>query len=77
MLDVKKIADEANMIINGYAYTLDGDFVRVLNINRPDKAAVLSLDGQAIETTMDDIELQIVTNYYDKNKTYLMEAVNA
>jgi len=77
MLDVKKIADEANMIINGYAYTLEGDFVRVLNINRPDKAAVLSLDGQAIETTMDDIELQIVTNYYDKNKTYLMEAVNA
>ena len=32
-LSVKDVADNANMIINGYAYTKDGDYIRVLNLN--------------------------------------------
>ncbi len=28
-LSVKDVADNANMIINGYAYTKDGDYIRV------------------------------------------------
>ena len=31
-LSIKDIADNANMIINGYAYTKEGDYIRVLNI---------------------------------------------
>ena len=27
LLSVKDIADNANMIINGYAYTKDGDYI--------------------------------------------------
>ena len=33
-LSVKDVADNANMIINGYAYTKDGDYIRVLNFIR-------------------------------------------
>jgi len=77
MLNLKKIADDADMIINGYAFTIDGNFIKVLNINKDDKAAVLDMNGQVTETTMDDIELQIVSNYFQKNKAYLMEAGNA
>ena len=32
-LSVKDVADNANTIINGYAYTQDGDYISVLNLN--------------------------------------------
>lgn len=32
-LNVKEIADKADMIINGYAFTREGEYVRILNLN--------------------------------------------
>lgn len=32
-LNIKEIADRADMIINGYAFTKAGEYVRVLNLN--------------------------------------------
>ena len=72
---VKDIADNANMIINGYAYTKDGDYVRVLNLNCMNNASVIYND-QIVETNMDDIEMQIVLDYYIENKEF-MEEVDA
>ena len=60
MLDIKAIADKADMIVRGYAFTREGDKVRVLNLARPDKAVVLSTAGEMLETSMDDIEVEIV-----------------
>lgn len=71
MADVKKVADEADMIVNGYAFTRNEDGWRVLNLNRQDKAAVLSEYGDVLETSMDDIELQIVKSYLEKNRKFL------
>ena len=34
-LSVKDIADNANMIINGYAYTKDGDYISCLLYTSP------------------------------------------
>ena len=33
MTDILKIADNADMIINGYAFTKDNENIRVLNLN--------------------------------------------
>ena len=74
MPDVLKIADEANLIVNGYAFSKSGCNFRVLNLNRPASACVLSADGAVLETTMDDIELSIVQDYYARNRKYLEEA---
>jgi len=63
-LSVKDVADNANMIINGYAYTKDGDYIRVLNLNCLNNAAVIYKD-EIVETNMDDIEIQIVLDYYE------------
>lgn len=63
MVNVKNIADEADMIINGYAFRCSPERLRVLNLNCPDKAVVLSKDGEVLETSMDDIEIQIVKDY--------------
>lgn len=43
-LDIKEIADKANMIINGYAFTKDENYIRVLNLDHPNHAAVILND---------------------------------
>ena len=71
MPDIKTIADKADIIINGYAITRVDDRIQVLNLNSPDKAVVFSADGEVLETTMDDIELSIASNYLQQNKKYM------
>lgn len=71
MVDIKKVADEADMIVNGYAFTQCPEGYRVLNLNRPDRAAVLSKDGIVLETSMDDIEIRIVGDYLKKNCRFM------
>lgn len=70
-LEIKKIAENADMIVSGYAFSLENDVVRVLNLNNPKKAVVLSKDGKMLETSMDDIEVQVVINYFERNKRFL------
>lgn len=71
MIDYKTIADAANMIINGYAYTRDGENIKVLNLNNPEMATVLNNAGEVLETTMCDIEIQIVKDYLMNNIEFM------
>lgn len=71
MIDIIQVADGADMIINGYAFTKEKNYVRVLNLNNCKKAAVVDEMGKILETSMDDIELQIVKGYLEKNKEFL------
>lgn len=71
-LNVENIADKADMIINGYAFTKDEEYVRVLNLNCINHAAVIYND-KIVETNMDDIENQIVLDYYENNKQFMEE----
>ncbi|WP_418463590.1 DUF7723 family protein [Frisingicoccus sp.] len=71
MIDVMEVADKADMIINGYAFTKESDFIKVLNLNNPEKAVMIDKTGDVLETSMDDIEIQIVKRYWDKNKELL------
>lgn len=68
---IKEIADKADMIVNGYAFTRENDQIRILNLNNLDKALVISADGKVLETTMDDIEIRI---YVDTICTSLLFA---
>jgi len=71
MPDIKTIADKADIIINGYAFTRNCDRIHVLNLSCPDKAVVFSQDGEVLETTMDDIELSIACRYLQQNRKYM------
>lgn len=71
-LDIKVIADKADMIINGYAFTKDNERVRVLNLNCINHAAVI-LNDKVVETNMDDVEKEIVMDYYNRNKEFMEE----
>jgi hypothetical protein len=71
-LDIKEIAEKADMIINGYAFTKEDEWVRVLNLNCVNHAAVI-LNDNIVETNMDDIENEIVIEYYRQNKHFMEE----
>ena len=69
-LNIKDIADKADMIINGYAFTQEEKYIRVLNLNCLNHAAVIYED-KIVETNMDDIENQVVLDYYNENKEFM------
>ena len=71
MVDVKQIADEAEVIIDGYAFSKYENGFRVLNLNAPSKAAVFAADGTVLETTMNDIELHIASKYLHSSLKYM------
>ncbi len=71
MTDYKAVAYAADMIINGYAFTRDGENIKVLNLNNPEMATVLDCDGKVLETTMCDIEIQIVKDYLIHNIEFM------
>ena len=71
MSEIEKIAQGADFIVNGYSFFCQDSMVRVLNLNNPARAAVLSKNGDVLETSMDDIELSIVQKYWEKNKEFV------
>ncbi len=71
MINIREVADKADVIVNGYAFTKCELGFRVLNLNRPECAVVFSQKGEVLETTMDDIELDIVSDYLKKNRKYM------
>ncbi len=71
MNNIKEIADRADMIVNGYAFTRENNQIRILNLNNLDRALVISEDGRVLETTMDDIEIRIVLDYWDKDRKFM------
>ena len=71
MVNVQQVADAADMIVNGYAFSRCPGGFRVLNLNRPDRAVVFSPAAEVLETSMDDIEIQIVRGYLEKNRALL------
>lgn len=73
MCNIFEVADAAEMIVNGYAFTKAEGNIKVLNLNRPHKAAYLSWAGEVLETSMDDVELDIVLDYYQRNRKYIEE----
>lgn len=71
MIDVIQIADHADMIINGYAFTREDKNIKVLNLNNPIKSAFMNCEGKVLETSMDDIEIDIVKDYLENNREFM------
>ena len=73
--EVQKIADEADFIVNGYAFTSRNDgFVSILNLEHPDCAIVINKSLEIVETNMDEIEQAIVLELAKKNLQFLEDS---
>ena len=72
--ELKKIAENAKAIINGYSFTIREDgFISILNLQHPECAIVFSKDFEIIEMNMDEIEQNIVKELAKKNIEFLEE----
>ncbi|MCM1284396.1 MAG: hypothetical protein NC180_12130 [Muribaculaceae bacterium] len=71
MIDYKTVAENSNMIINGYAFTREDNNIRVLNLNNPEMAIVLDRNFEVLETSMSDIEIRIVKDYLSSNFEFM------
>lgn len=70
--EITQICTSADMIVCGYVFTKTEDSnMRILNLREPHHALILSPQGEVLETTMDDVEINIVKGYLEKNKKTL------
>ncbi len=67
-LNVENIADKADMIINGYAFTKDKEYIRVLNLNCINHASVIYSD-KIVENNMDGYNSIVGYHFYRFNKS--------
>ena len=69
--EIRTFADQADVIINGYAISKGSARYSILNLNHPDRAAVFSDQMDLLETNMNDIELEIVKGYLCGSLKYM------
>ena len=72
--ELQKIAENAKIIVNGYAFSKrDDGFISILNLDHPDCAMVISNESEIIETNMDEIEQGIVLSLAKRNLAFLAD----
>lgn len=71
MTDIIKVADNADMIVSGYAFTRSECGIRVLNLNNTNSAAILSEEGELLATNMSDIETVTMLDHFKRNQKFL------
>lgn len=69
---IQEIADRADMIIKGYAFTRNDDgLIQVLNLRDTDSAMIITADGEMAATNMDEIEQALVMEIWKKDSKYM------
>ena len=68
-----EIAESADLILNGYAVTMDGENFKVINL-RTGKASYILSSGELSETNMDDVEAEIAVHIVRENRRYICAA---
>ncbi|MDD7333686.1 MAG: hypothetical protein PUG70_04765 [Lachnospiraceae bacterium] len=68
--ELKKIADDAAMIVKGYAFSYKDGNVSVLNLNNPDRAVLISQEGKVLESNTDEIEEALILKIWNEDKEF-------
>lgn len=68
----RRIADAADAVYSGYAFTREEGLVRVVNLYPPHHASLMRENGEVLETTMDDIEIQLMLGYYARVSKHMV-----
>ena len=75
-MNAKAIADDADMIVAGYAYKVKDDYIEVIDLS--DIKKTLIIQGNVVsESVMSKEEDSIVLGFYLRNKEVLEESVHA
>ena len=68
---LNEIAEKADMIIRGYAFTKEEAFVRIFNLNDGKSFMMINLKGKMLASSMDEIEQALVLDIWEQNKGYI------
>ena len=71
---LQDVANQADMIVRGYAFTKKEGFISILNLNRPDSAMCIAEDGTMLESSMDEIEQAIVQKIWKQDAEFMEAA---
>ncbi len=75
-MNAQQIADDADMIVAGYAYKNKGDYIEVIDLSDVNKISTIQNEVVS-ESVMSDEDDEVVLRYYLKNKEILEESLNA
>lgn len=75
-MSTEQIADEADMIVAGYAYKMRDGYIEVVDLSDVSKVSTIQNDIIA-ESVMTDEEDAIILKYYLRNKSVLEESLHA
>lgn len=75
-MTVQEVADRADIIVAGYAYTLQNGYIEVVDLNDLSKRAIIQ-NGDVVESLMSDEEDDMVLRYYRRNKEFLEDTHSA
>lgn len=68
-----EIAEAADLVLNGYAVTRDGENFKVVNLHTG-RAAYIVASGELSETNMDEVESEIACRIVNENRRYIVAA---
>ena len=68
-----EIAEAADLVLNGYAVTRDGENFKVVNLHTG-RAAYIMASGDLSETNMDEVESEIACRIVNENRRYIVAA---
>ena len=68
-----EIAEAADLVLNGYAVTRDGENFKVVNLHTG-RAAYIMASGDLSETNMDEVESEIACRIVSENRRYIVAA---
>ncbi|MFR5855477.1 MAG: hypothetical protein ACLUE8_14815 [Lachnospiraceae bacterium] len=75
-MTMQEAADRADVIVAGYAYTVQDGYIEVVDLNDISKRAVIQ-NGDVVESLMSDEEDDMVLRYYNRNKEFLEDMHSA
>ena len=65
-----KIVDSADLIVGGYAMMNHELGFRIVNLN-PGNALIVSKDYNILETSMEDLEVELAIGYLKTNRSFM------
>ena len=68
-----EVAEAADLVLNGYAVTRDGENFKVVNLHTG-RAAYIMASGELSETNMDEVESEIACRIVNENRRYIVAA---
>ena len=76
-MEKEQIVSRALMIVGGYAFMPNAGNVCVTHMQEPCRSTLMRPNGEVLETSMEDVELEIVGDLWRRNRNLYEEMSNA